>query len=1123
MIVFVLVFPAFLGIVQIQNTTLEHKNVEFFTGTSLVPLLNVGSVESDGYLLATAFWHTCHGSNKTASLICWGKNSAGQHGIGTTGSINTPISSLGLNSPVIDLDVGTSDSTHGYTCAVTQMNELYCWGSNNKKQLGLGDNTPTSTPSKVYFGSNLGAVKVSTGYEHACAVLTDGNISCWGWGNDGRLGDGGNADRGLPTPTSSLGANRTAVDISTSWQHSCALLDDGSVVCWGDGGYGKLGTGNTNMRTTPHQVIGFGPSKPVKQITSGYYHTCALLVNGSVSCWGSNAYGELGRVQINGINPHPGLVSGLFGKNIVFIEAGYYSTCAIDDLGEMYCWGNNEWGQLGDGSLSSTTQPVKSTSLGFNRRAVAVSMDWHHTCVLLDDASVNCWGDNEYGQLGDGAFESAFTPRVYGNRTLASPTVSNLIEMQNASILLDGEIFDSLDTNTLNVSIDIPSGMTFNSTSMVLRGYPVYSTQSVWNLTISDVNQSQSGHYRLTILSDTDRDTIPNMEDLDDDNDGVPDELDACPTQVGNSSLDVVGCVDSDGDGVSNNGDAFPNDVTQQTDSDQDGYGDNASGTLPDGCPSDYGLSLRGELFGCLDGDGDGWADSIDAYPAEISQWNDSDGDGFGDSLIGLRGDACPTEFGPSHEDRFGCPDNDSDGWSNDGDAFPDDATQHADQDTDGYGDNQSSGATLVDTFPTDATQWVDADGDGYGDNPTGNQGDVFPNDPNEWLDTDGDTVGNNADAFPFDPSQTTDTDGDGFGDNQRGNGADKFPTDATQWSDIDGDGYGDNPEGTTPDAFIADPTQWLDADGDGYGDNPTGRQADAFPNDATQWLDQDGDGLGDNQSGTDPDPYLFDFDNDGYNDSIDPLPKLSSPGDLDNDGVRDEIDLFPEDYREWADADGDGEGDNADTDDDNDGWPDADEIRQGTDPLSGTSQPVDSFEMVIPGTAIGLGAWDLIGMFGGIPLAFWVLFGFVTRNQRTAKYETMLRRSNSRDELEEVARQWEYSLMLRLLGPHQGIRLERLRAELDDRFEAMNQPLSSLDEAHVDQTHLVQSELEDDWKELPALNNNDLEENINGHPGIDTPAQDTDESGYEWFTNEDGVSFYRLSGSYEAWTRYDG
>ena len=336
------------------------------------------------------------------------------------------------------------------------------------------------------------------------------------------------------------------------------------------------------------------------------------------------------------------------------------------------------------------------------------------------------------------------------------------------------------------------------------------------------------------------------------------------------------------------------------------------------------------------------------------------------------------------------------------------------------------------------------------------------------------------------------------------GIGADKFPDDITQWGDIDGDGYGDNPNGTSPDAFPTDATQWSDVDGDGYGDNPTGRLPDAFPNDSTQWEDLDGDGLGDNLTGNDADPYLFDFDNDGYNDSIDPLPKLASPGDLDNDGVPDEDDLFPDDYREWADFDGDGEGDNADTDDDNDGWTDTDEARQGTDPFSSSSQPVDSFEIVIPGTAIGLGAWDLIGIFGGVPLFAWIGFGFATRNARTARYEEMLRSAQSIEDLEQVSHMWEYSLMMRMLGPHQGIRLERLRADLE--YEFSGQRRTSIVHESADQTELVS-------KEVPTLQT--------AAPVASLPPTQITEDGYEWL-DYDGQKYYRLTGSATNWTKFE-
>ena len=295
--------------------------------------------------------------------------------------------------------------------------------------------------------------------------------------------------------------------------------------------------------------------------------------------------------------------------------------------------------------------------------------------------------------------------------------------------------------------------------------------------------------------------------------------------------------------------------------------------------------------------------------------------------------------------------------------------------------------------------------------------------------------------------------------------------------------------------------------DGDGYGDNPTGRLYDLFPENPTQWEDADGDGLGDNQSGTDADPYLNDFDNDGYNDTMDILPRLASPGDLDNDGCLDDDDAFKDNALECLDTDDDGIGNNADADDDNDEWTDADEIRAGTDPLDPTDTPVDSFEIVIPGTEIGLGAWDLIGIFGGVPIFAWILFGFVTRNGRCSRYEEELRDAKSRLELEQVAVRWEYSLMLRLLGPHQGIRLERLRAELDDEFENAELLLGIDSEQPVektDHTSIVNTE----QKQYPEI--------MTG-PSPDMTPDQTDDNGYSWI-KYDGKDWYRVQDDSE-WT----
>ena len=151
--------------------------------------------------------------------------------------------------------------------------------------------------------------------------------------------------------------------------------------------------------------------------------------------------------------------------------------------------------------------------------------------------------------------------------------------------------------------------------------------------------------------------------------------------------------------------------------------------------------------------------------------------------------------------------------------------------------------------------------------------------------------------------------------------------------------------------------------------------------------------------------------------------------------------------------------------------------------------------------------------MFGGIPLALWIGFGFATRNGRTAKYEALLREAQTRDELEGVARKWEYSLMLRMLGPHQGIRLERLRAELDDVFEAQNQKLSSIEPQEHDHTQMVEQAMQEEQKSLPSIESSQPEITAQGNP---------DGKGYEWYTDGQETSWYRNEGSNSEWQRFE-
>ena len=1093
---------------------------------------NINDIFAGGY-------NSCY-VNVDDEFYCWGESSTWQ--LGREGEdTNIPALIYLGGEQVVGYSAWTS-----FVCSLTDSGSVYCWGDNGYGRTGNGQSTGTSGPTSLNFDSGLSAVQVSVGGGHGCALMNNNYVSCWGMGNNGRNGQGIDTSLIVDEPQNITiipdGLNVTSISVGND--HTCAILNDDSALCWGVGPIGS----------SSGKRYYFGNQVPIS-IKSGDGFSCVILNNYSLNCWGENGYGELG---INSTIDKwtPQYVDFGVGNTVKSIDINYRHACAIMFDDSSQCWGDNLLGKLGTGDTVPRLSPTE-VEIPPGRILKSVKVGVHHTCVLFVDSSIDCFGRSTSYELGLLQTHPKLTITNVPNTINSQENIEEIVENKHINLSLHSSRNQNFPLYDYQYNLDLPNGLTFNNTTFIISGMAQHTNQFNWNFSIGNGSIYYNGTYQLQVLSDTDGDGIGNKYDDNDDDDPWFDELDGCPIVFGNSTWDVFGCVDSDGDGYSDQGDKFPQDPTQQLDSDQDGYGDNTDSNLGDDCPRTYGTSNRNSTYGCEDSDFDGWADFEDMYINDSSQWKDTDGDGYGDELNGFQGDACPKNAGSSMLDRFGCRDTDNDGWSDNGDALPENPTQWLDRDGDGYGDNDTEEATEIDLFPSDGTQWNDTDGDGHGDNPYGTQGDWFPSDPTrwmdsdrdgvaddddlfdndatqwddrdgdgygdetngnrpdafpddplEWKDTDDDGIGDNSDDLPFNPSQTNDRDGDGFGDDIRGTGADPFPDDPTQWLDADGDGYGDNLVGNEPDLFPRDITQWFDIDGDGYGDNPNGVNPDAFPDDSTQWADDDGDGFGDNPNGTNPDPSINDYDNDGYLDNDDPFPQTSSPGDKDNDGVLDEDDAFPSNFREFSDNDADGIGDIEDLDDDNDGYLDEDELRSGSDSLDANSMPVEGFEIIIPGTSISLGAWDLIGIFGGVPLFGWIGFGFVTRNKRCARYEDLLNSANTRDELEKVALRWEYSLMLRMLGPHQGIRLERLRAELDDKFEN-----ATYDETEIgyDQTNIVENE----GKDIPIINKS------SPSPAKDTPATSTDESGYEWFKQEDG-NWYRPAGSNDDWLKFE-
>ena len=357
--------------------------------------------------------HTC-AILDNGSVSCWGAGNFGQLGGGTdtpdlVRRTPTQTSSLGTDRTAVAISAGRY-----HTCALLDDGSVSCWGRNFFGQLGDGTTTDRNTPTQISsLGTDRTAVAISAGERHTCAILDDGSVSCWGSNNGGRLGDGTTTDRNTPTPTSSLGTGRTAIAITVGeglGSHTCAILDDGSVSCWGDNDYGQIGDGTTTDRNTPTQTSSLGTDRTAVAISAGFRHTCAILDDGSVSCWGDNDYGQIGDGTTTD-HSTPTQTSTLgTDRTAIAIAAGGDHTCAILDDGSVSCWGNNSQGRLGDGTTTDRLTPTQTSSLGEGRTAVAITAGYGYTCVILDDRSVSCWGWNIFGQLGDGTTNDRFTP-----------------------------------------------------------------------------------------------------------------------------------------------------------------------------------------------------------------------------------------------------------------------------------------------------------------------------------------------------------------------------------------------------------------------------------------------------------------------------------------------------------------------------------------------------------------------------------------------------------------------------------------------------------------------------------------------------------------------------------------
>jgi alpha-tubulin suppressor-like RCC1 family protein len=309
-----------------------------------------------------------------------------------------------------------------HTCA-TSNGKLLCWGGNYDGQLGDGGINDRYTPVIIVLGnvSTRNAVQLAVGYTNTCAISDDDKLFCWGNNQFGQIGDGTTITRYVPTTTVDLGnvSTRYAVQVSLGFQHTCAISNDDKLFCWGYNAAGQLGDGTTTARYTPSTsiVLGNDPTRYAVQVSLGYHHTCAISNDNKLFCWGDNGYYQVG----DGTYVSPSIPTIINLDNdptryAVRVALGAYHTCAISNDNKLFCWGDNATGQIGDG----TTNTIRSTPtlvdlndpFTTTRYAAQLAVGDSFTCVISNDNKLLCWGSGYYGRLADGTYTDSPTPTI---------------------------------------------------------------------------------------------------------------------------------------------------------------------------------------------------------------------------------------------------------------------------------------------------------------------------------------------------------------------------------------------------------------------------------------------------------------------------------------------------------------------------------------------------------------------------------------------------------------------------------------------------------------------------------------------------------------------------------------
>lgn len=361
--------------------------------------------------------HTC-ALLWTGDVRCWGESASGRLGYGNAERVGDDehpweAGNVPLGGHAVALSAGSD-----FTCALLDDATVRCWGNHATGRLGnqaadeIGDDEPASASPTVVLGGD--AVQIACSAEHCCALRADNSVLCWGEGGQGRLGHGNQDDIGVDDDPEEVGPVIVGGDVrqvAAGGEHTCAVLVNDDLVCWGNGANGRLGHGSNtsiadNGGQTPARAGRVPLTAAVQSVRLGGQHTCALILGGGVRCWGRNDVGQCGFEGDGSIGDVKAEIPDVLddialGQPVVSIGARGAHSCAVLEDGTVKCWGSGADGRLGyEATTDVWVPPREPVAISADQRVVRVAVGGAHTCAMLDLGNVRCWGRGDTGALG---------------------------------------------------------------------------------------------------------------------------------------------------------------------------------------------------------------------------------------------------------------------------------------------------------------------------------------------------------------------------------------------------------------------------------------------------------------------------------------------------------------------------------------------------------------------------------------------------------------------------------------------------------------------------------------------------------------------------------------------------